>query len=309
MKTIEIMMATYNGERFLREQIDSILNQDCEEKGLAKVKLTVRDDGSSDRTCDIVEEYVEKYPSRVRLVRGKNVGVIKGFFSMLKNASEADYYGFSDQDDFWKPHKISRAIEKLQEMEVGNKPALYCCKVALADENLNEIDSEIDRSNFRGSFENAMIENIAAGCTEVFNQELRSIIIHQLPAYTEMHDWWLYLTATAFGEFYYDEEPFILYRQHSGNVVGMKHGYLSELKMRVERFNKNRNKISRQLKEFIRVYKSRFPDNPKLVEAEELLETKKSFRKRVKFFKSHKIYRQRKMDNRIFKIILMMGNF
>ena len=104
MSTIQVLMSAYNGEKYIGEQIDSILAQDCGNKGLADVKLLIRDDGSSDSTRDILEQYVVNYPSQVSWYHGDNKGVIKSFFDLLdKSVDEAAYYAFADQDDYWMP--------------------------------------------------------------------------------------------------------------------------------------------------------------------------------------------------------------
>ena len=102
MNTIQVLMSTYNGEKYICEQIDSIIAQDCGYKGIANVKLLIRDDGSSDKTREILESYASKYPEIIRWYHGGNKGVIKSFFDLLENSDdEADYYAFADQDDNW----------------------------------------------------------------------------------------------------------------------------------------------------------------------------------------------------------------
>ena len=177
------------------------------------------------------------------------------------------------------------------------------------DSQLHTIESAINRPPMRPAFENAMIENIATGCTEIFNRNLYELVIKQLPEFTVMHDWWLYLTATCFGEMVYDETSYICYRQHGGNVLGTKTSHMDELKMRLKRYKKNRGNISRQLGELVRIFGQEFPENEKLLLAKEMIQVKSSFWGRVRFFKKAGIYRQRKMDDRIFRWILRMGSY
>ncbi|MCR4717368.1 MAG: glycosyltransferase family 2 protein [Lachnospiraceae bacterium] len=304
MKTIEVMLASYNGEKYIRTQLDSILKQDCEKKGVANIHITVRDDGSTDETVAIVREYVDKYPEKIRLVRGENVGVIRGFFTMLKHANTADYYAFSDQDDYWLPEKLSVAISHLDTDDV---PRLYSSATRLVDSDLKEIDSAINRSDIKPSFRNAMLENVATGCTCVFNEALRAEVLYRLPVHIYMHDWWLYLVATAFGEYYYDETPYILYRQHEGNVLGNDSGRVKELTNRVKRFKGNNDKLSKQLRDFVVIYKDKYPDNECVALAKQMVTAKKSFAKRVKFVKESGVYRQRSGDNKAFKLLLLLG--
>lgn len=308
MKTLQILMSTYNGAKYIREQMDSLLEQDCEAKGTAAFCIIVRDDGSSDGTQDILEEYAGRYPKKISWYQGENHGVIRSFFELLQKAGASDYYAFCDQDDYWMPDKMSHAVETLQTMKKDG-PVLYCCRPRLVDQNLQPLESEIKRPPMRPDFRNAMIENIVTGCTAVFDQTLRDMIVKELPEFTVMHDWWLYLTASCFGEIYYDETPYICYRQHQGNVLGTKTKKMDEWKMRLKRFRGNRGNISRQLGEFIRIFGDTDPGNEKLKMAEKFLEARRSFWARKHFLKETQVYRQRKEDDRIFHIILLLGNY
>lgn len=324
MSTIQVLMSAYNGEKYISEQIDSILAQDCGNKGLANVKLLIRDDGSSDSTRDILEQYVVNYPSQVSWYHGDNKGVIKSFFDLLeKSDDEADYYAFADQDDYWMPEKLSVGIKKIEEMKKDSDdiPLLYCCRPKLVDENLNPLVSEIKRPPMRPSFNNALIENIVTGCTIVMDRNLRDMVKAAPPRYTVMHDWWFYIIASSFGRVYYDETPHICYRQHGGNEVGTNVSRVKEFKDRVKRFKGNRRNISNQMTEFLRIYENcknddiakEYTDSDNAREclslARRLVDSRKSLPARIKLVKSGEAYRQRKMDDRIFKIILLSGSF
>ena len=139
--------------------------------------------------------------------------MIRSFFELLQRVDTSDYYAFCDQDDYWMEDKMTRAVEILDAMR-KDVPVLYCCRSKLVDQNLQPLESEIKRPPMRPGFRNAMIENIVTGCTAVFDQSLREMVVKELPQFTVMHDWWLYLIATCFGEIYYDETPYICYRQH-----------------------------------------------------------------------------------------------
>lgn len=322
MKKIQVLMSTYNGQTYLREQLDSILAQDCEEKGLARLSVLVRDDGSTDGTVEILREYARRHPERFEWIAGENCGVIKSFFALIKHSDEeSDYIALSDQDDFWPPEKLSVGIQKLEEMEEDGRPHLYCCKPQLVDEKLQPLTSEIKRPLIRPSFSNALVENIVTGCTAVMDRTMRDLVRSDIPDFTVMHDWWLYLVASCFGTVFYDETPHIGYRQHSGNVVGWNVSRWREFQERVQRFRGNRRNISRQVTEFLRIYGD--ASDKKLLEAcrgdgeveerlrlaKRLVESRRSFWKRMRLVREGRIWRQRKMDHRIFMLIILSGSY
>ena len=202
-----------------------------------------------------------------------------------------------------------------------NLPLLYCCRPKIVDENLVPLVSEIKRPPMRPSFNNALIENIVTGCTIVMDKKLRDMVKAEPPRYTVRHDWWFYIIASSFGKVYYDETPYICYRQHGGNEVGTNVSRVKEFKDRVKRFKGNRRNISNQMTEFLRIYENcknddiakEYTDSDNAREclslARRLVDSRKSLPARIKLVKSGEAYRQRKMDDRIFKIILLSGSF
>ena len=203
-------------------------------------------------------------------------------------------------------------------------PLLYCCSPLLVDENLKEIDNEMTRKNKIPSFENAVVENIVTGCTIVMNKTLRDMAKKQPPKFTVMHDWWFYLLASCYGELYFDEKQLISYRQHGTNTVGYNTSKLKEFKDRVKRFKGNRRNITNQLKDFVRIYELYLKDEPdnsvfKAKKTKQKIHIAKMLVKysgkpgfiikRAGLLKKTGIYRQRKVDNIIFKIILLSGSY
>ncbi len=320
MKKLQILMSSYNGKRYLKEQVDSIMAQDCEEKGLASINLLVRDDGSTDGTQGILKEYSCKYPGRIRWYQGSNKGVIKSFFELMAKAGHAEYYALADQDDYWMPGKMSAGIIKLQQMEEChdggcNIPLLYCCRPLLADMDLKPLDVHVDNPEMRPGFGNALIENIVTGCTTVFNNRLRQMAVLKIPEHATMHDRWMYLIATCFGEIYYDETPYIYYRQHGDNAVGKNTGRIPELKYRIKKFKDDSQKPGRQAVEFLNIFNREFKDAGNsqrgLREKEKLLKLfikgKKDGRARKKLVRQGRLYRQRSLDDKIFKLLIRMN--
>lgn len=222
MEKILILMSTYNGEKYLCEQITSLLKQEG-----VSVRILVRDDGSSDNTTSLLNEYQRQ--GHLRWYSGTNLRPAKSFMNLLINAPEEEYYAFCDQDDVWMPEKLKVAIEKIKGI---NGPALYCSDTILVDSHLNLIR----KANLKaeGSFVESLISNPVTGCTMVFNKALRDIVIQYEPDVIDMHDWWIYRVCMAIGGFYYfDKTPQIKYRQHGANVVGGQNSMMKVIKRRI----------------------------------------------------------------------------
>lgn len=319
MKHLVILMSTYNGEHYLAEQLDSLLTQDCDEAVQTSFQIIVRDDGSSDKTQDILQEYATKYPQKIHWYQGKNCGVIRSFFELLEKAQEAQYYAFCDQDDVWLPDKMSSAIRVIDSHKDSEVPHLYCCRPKLVNAELEELSSDIKRPKVRVGFGNALIENVVTGCTAVMNASLRKLLIKEWPNFTVMHDRWFYLAAACFGTVDYDETSHICYRQHENNVVGTSSDRFKELKMRIHLFRKKQHDISRQTKEFLRIFGNlsgredlkRYMSDAQVQQsfylARELVAAKHSLRRRINLVRQKKVFRQRKNDDRIFRLLILLG--
>lgn len=214
-------MSTYNGDRFLREQLDSIVNQDNNDWC-----LYIRDDGSLDRTLDIIKEYVSKYDNIYSISDNVNKGAAMSFLSMLE-VIESEYYMFCDQDDVWFQNKVSSSLDYFN--SVCKDPKKDICLVfsdaQVVDQNLNVIDKSFWK--FSKSFPEILksntslikVFNCAPGCTMFFNENLK-MHVTKYGKNMLMHDWFLMLKAIEFGEVFYIDKQLMLYRQHSSNVLG-----------------------------------------------------------------------------------------
>lgn len=305
---LRVLMSTYNGEKYLREQLDSILSQTLFQQSDWETELVVRDDGSTDRTCEILAEYTHKFPEITYHVCD-NIGVIASFFELIQSTpDDVDLVALSDQDDVWFEDKLECAAEALCKQDAG-KPLLYCSMSQPVDEQLNPIKGIFFAENLRPSFGNALVENICTGCTAVFNREMVHLIQCQKPEFTAMHDWWLYLLASCFGEVIYDPVPHMYYRQHAGNTVGVRKNYLSEFYVRVKRYRKNRYQISRQVKSLLDLVETNgfAIENKKREWMYEILAARKNMKARFQMVRNREIYRQRKMDDLIFRLIFLSG--
>ena len=215
---VAILMSTYNGEKFIKEQIDSIINQTYD-----NWKLYIRDDGSTDNTLNIIKNYVESNSNIFVLSKDKNVGVIDSFFILLRNVN-ANFYMCCDQDDVWLSTKIEDTVKGLN--CYFSNPILVYTKKIIVDENLNKMGEEKQIMTSRmkePSFSMLILDNIISGCSMGFNKKLRDIVIRSINLNHDgiiMHDWWIAILASYFGEIYFVDKDEMLYRQHNGNVVG-----------------------------------------------------------------------------------------
>ena len=243
MEKVQVLLSAYNGEKYIKKQIESILNQKEVE-----VSLLIRDDGSSDKTIEIIGKLADEN-SNITFYKGENLGPARSFMDLLNKSDEVSYYAFADQDDVWEPKKLISAINKLKE---ENKPELYMSALEIVDEELKHIEIKQVDGNF--CFEGAMIKNFATGCTLVLNKKLRDIIKSYNPTYLIMHDSWITRVCYAIGgNVIIDEDYYIKYRQHTGNVLGYKDEGLQKLKRQFKIAFKNnvsmRVNIAKELKQ------------------------------------------------------------
>ncbi len=222
---IDILLATYNGERYLAEQIDSVLAQRFDDW-----RLIARDDGSSDGTVAILQDYSARHPDRIVLLDDGDRGLgASGNFSRLMEYAAADYVMFCDQDDVWLPGKIDRLLEAMHALEAENGsdiPLIVHSDLTVVGRNLEELHHSfwkfqtIDPA-FGRSFNRLLIQNVVTGCASLCNRKLIETSL-PVPPEAMMHDWWLALVAASFGHVASVPEATVLYRQHGENTLGAK---------------------------------------------------------------------------------------
>jgi len=298
--TVQIMLSTYNGAKYLKPLMESLLKQDY-----PQVEIIVRDDGSSDSTVHLLREYATTC-TNVKVFFGENLGFARSFLKLVELSSPtADYFAFCDQDDVWQPDKISRAVEFLSQCS-PEIPALHSSRLAVVDENLKLLGySDIPEKQLL--FPNALVQNPVRGCTSVFNQAARQLFC-EFPQQVSGHDWWIYLFVSAFGIVLYDQEPRILYRQHANNVHGISLGMIDRLKEKISRFiNYDKSHaIMQQAQEFKRIYGSLLADKQRKT-LEVFLQSRKGFWERLRYALFCDLYRQSTWDNIILKIVLLLN--
>lgn len=267
MKVI-VLMATYEGERYICQQMDSILGQTLKE-----LKLMVSDDGSKDKTREILKEYRNQYPDRIVLKhrvqeedyqnKEQVSGAAMNFFWLLAQAS-GDYILFSDQDDVWKREKAEKLLKHMKKLEkrLGKDyPILVHSDMEVTDEDLNmTAPSFFDYQHCnpkRTSFAEVLVENPVTGGGAMINKALADLLL-KVPEACCMHDWWMALTASCFGTISCIREPLYQYRQHENNVLGAKAtGSLEDIKQRARRqaqVEENYRKMFAQAAAFGKMY-------------------------------------------------------
>ena len=220
-------MSTYNGSKYISEQVDSILGQDD-----VDIHLSIRDDGSKDDTVNVIGTLIEKYPGKITLYKGKNVGYRKSFLKLLSLAQEAEFYGFSDQDDYWKPEKVKVALKHLETLDSEIK--LYVSSTINVNEKMQQVGIH-DMSKVIPTIESAFTRNRYTGCTFIFSKELKDIsarfsdlkVPHEsMPA----HDFVLIACALACGKVYYDSQSYIYHIRREESVTTGGNGLIKRLR-------------------------------------------------------------------------------
>lgn len=256
---IDILLASYNGEKYITEQIDSIINQTYKDWF-----LYIKDDCSTDNTINIIRNYENTYKDKIKVITSdiKSGSAKDNFFSMLKY-SENEYIMTCDQDDVWLPNKIEITLNKMMEAEKEDEdmPILVHTDLKVVDEKLNKItDSLIKMQNLdssRDKLNNLLVQNIVTGCTVMVNRKLLQYII-AIPKQAIMHDWWMALIASSLGKLIFIEESTVLYRQHDSNGVGAKDAkslnYIFIMINNISSIKKSLNNTYLQAEEFLTLY-------------------------------------------------------
>ena len=218
---IAILLAACNGERYLAEQLDSLLDQ-----SFTDWRLYVHDDGSKDGTNTILKAYAGKYPNRIRLIQAPPTGGAKDNFLFLLRTVDAPYIMFCDQDDVWMREKIEKTYRRMQMIE-GEGPALVFTDLQVVDRDRKLIAPRMSRYqklNLRKSrAEDFLAENVVTGCTVMINRKMAELARKaEDPSKIIMHDWWIALAAARFGSISCLEEALVQYRQHEVNSIGAK---------------------------------------------------------------------------------------
>jgi glycosyltransferase involved in cell wall biosynthesis len=263
---INILMATYNGEKYISEQIDSVLNQT-----FIDFKLYINDDCSTDNTKEIVKEYVNKYPDKIFFSQNEsNSGNAKyNFMNMILEHGESDYVMFCDQDDVWMKDKIHISIKEMKKQEQifgKDMPILLHTDLTVVDKNLNIIQPSFEKYADINCSKNAinylLVENVITGCTAMINQALVKML-EEPKNYYIMHDWYIGLVASTLGIIKYFSKPTVYYRQHDNNALGAGQKNIikkASIKLKLA-VNKGTQNTVLQAKSFLDEYRSKLEED------------------------------------------------
>jgi glycosyltransferase involved in cell wall biosynthesis len=287
--SIAILICTYNGAQYLAEQLDSFQNQDYK-----NWIVYVNDDGSKDKTLQILKAYQKKWGTKKLIIRrGPQKGFCQNFLQIINDPKiKADLYFLSDQDDVWMPHKLSHTLKKISRLD-PLKPILYCARTTYVSSDAKKILGESDLFLKPPSFKNALIQSIAGGNTMAFNEQLKKLLQKYPKADVVSHDWWLYiLNELVGGKTFYDSESTILYRQHNKSLVGANTGFIAKLKRLRMLFNgAYRLYNTKHLNVFNKLNVKGIQSNIELIDQFYILRDK-SFKERWRMIGRLGIYRQ-----------------
>ncbi|PJZ16662.1 hypothetical protein BHU41_09320 [Lactobacillus crispatus] len=300
---VAILMSTYNGENYLQQQIDSIVNQDYSEW-----QLYIRDDGSTDDTLNIIETSILR-DDRIHFIQDKysHLGPKNSFLYLLKNI-EADFYFFADQDDFWKSNKFTCM---LKEFNSSDQPELVYCSLQCTNKDLKPIDLDLNKMVGTVSGKNRFIWNDIPGCTMAINSALRDKTINYAISNDNivMHDWWLALIAEVFGKIKFVNLPLVLYRQHGNNVVGGgKKGSLLSKVLSKNSIKKQKDFVKLVYSQdmlFFKIYGNDLPKEYKLFFKQLVACSQRPWSYRYKFLKKYKLHTPSKIRTQSFEFFFV----
>lgn len=262
-KTICVVLSSYNGERYIRDQIDSILQQEL--PSAYALSLIVRDDGSKDNTGQILDSYAED--ARITILKANNIGLVASFLQLIENVPKhSTYIALADQDDVWHPDKLKHAIETLEKKD-ASLPQLYCSEYVYCDENMRPLEPS-HHKRLQPTLSLMLYENIVSGNTIVMNDFLLKLVQRGGIKGVYCHDWWIALLAAAFGEITYDEKPSLDYRRTGSNASPTGSSGLKLLAYRFRTFIQGGDleRITGQLRKLLNEYGDDLsPENRRLL--------------------------------------------
>ncbi len=249
LKQVNVLLSTYNGEKYLEEQVESIVNQTYE-----NIKIFIRDDGSTDHTIQRLYALQKKY--KLVIVEGSNIGYGKSFMKLLEIAKEGDFWAFADQDDIWFPNKVKWAVEWM-EQEEDEIPLLFHSSYELVNEDLSRVIGVYSPPKYKINFQRALTDSVYQGFSIILNRKLREMLLQCNINNITSHDWLAGILVEKFGKAKFDERIACSHRRTEESISSMA------LKNRIKWFYKTmqgNSDIRTTAKEFDRVFGKKIND-------------------------------------------------
>jgi glycosyltransferase involved in cell wall biosynthesis len=293
-----VLLSTHNGSRFLRQQIESVqIQRDVQ------VELCIRDDGSTDATLSLLSDLAGS-DNRLTYAAGERLGPAQSYLKVLsETADDIDYVALCDQDDVWIDGKLARAASWLSALD---GPAMYCSAVEVVDDELQVIG--VHRTCRRGpALENALVQNIATGCTIVVNRAALHLF-RRIPRWPVMHDWWIYAVIAATGTVRYDPSTWVLYRQHDSNSIGLAASLPEQWlrRLRQELATGNERVRTRQADELLEILGSEMTPEA-FSTLTRFVKAQASVTGRVRYALTGPAFRQRRVDDVAYRALCALG--
>lgn len=301
---ILVLMSSYNGEKYIKKQIESIMEQ----RNIANLVLRIRDDGSKDSTCEIIKDLQRNYPGKIELIEGENLGYNASFFELINGAKDFDYYSISDQDDVWLPSKLEVAVKALEKND-AKLPLLYASTSYLVYDDLKPYGQTRNKSR-EFTIYNTIIQNICPGHTQVFNNALLELIKGDLDfSRVYVYDSWITNVAMLYGKIIFNKSSYTLYRQHKGNQLGSGTGRIGQLLASAKRTETGDGfKYRHQIEYFVEKNKDELSKKGFYREINNFISAQTLTRKILYALKG-KLYRQKKIETVAFYAAVILGKY
>lgn len=217
---VSVLIATYNGAEYIAEQIESVLKQTYK-----NIICYIHDDGSSDETKRIIENYAKDYPKIIQVINAPKCGGAKKNFMFLLTCTKEKYVAFCDQDDVWSPNKIQSLLLEMKRTERKDRPCLVFSDLKVVDKELNVISESYykfaGKNPERTYYKQILIQNFVPGCTMMINREAVKLSLkYSNLENIFMHDWWIISLVSLLGDISRVKESLVMYRQHGDNSIG-----------------------------------------------------------------------------------------
>ena len=311
-RNVLVLMSTYNGENYIKEQIDSIMKQGI----CGDVILRIRDDGSTDGTVECIYQCQNKYGDRIKLIIGENKGYNASYFELIHSVAKADiydYYAFSDQDDVWLESKLEIAARELDKVQIQNgkdSPLLYASTSYLVHDDLKPY-GQTRRKQRPLTIYNTAIQNICPGHTQVMNEKLLRLIQDQKvdPSRIYVYDSWITSQAALYGKIVFNNSSFTFYRQHKGNQLGSGAGKLGQIMASIKRNESGDGyKYRKQVEYLVEMDKNELRRQGYYDELSRFIHAK-SLKEKAVYLSRSKLYRQNRIESAVFHIAVLSGKY